>query len=170
MLPGISPVNCTEQLGVAGPWQERLPHFRLAFTPSNGEEIQSEFLMDRRHAVAAMQAVRAIGESLAPVLQISEIRTMKADALWLSGAFGADTVAFHFTWLRDTAGVEAVLPALESALAPFAARPHWGKVFLDQENVVPSLYPRMADFRSLAERYDPRGVFVNAFLSRYIYI
>ena len=169
MLPGISPVNCTQQLGVPGPWNERLPHFRLAFTPSNGEEIQSEYLLNRASAPAAIEALRALGELVAPVLQITEIRTMAADDLWLSGAYGAETVAFHFTWVRDQAGVEAVLPAVEYALAPFAARPHWGKVFVDRERVVPSLYPRMADFRALAQRHDPRGVFRNAFLERTVF-
>jgi len=102
MLPGISPVNCTQQLGVPGPWHERLPHFRLAFTPSNGEEIQSEYLMDRRHAPAAIEALRSLGEVISPVLQITEIRTMAGDDLWLSEASGADTVALHFTWVRRT--------------------------------------------------------------------
>jgi len=169
MLPGMSPENCTQQLGVPGPWHERLPHFRLAFTPSNGEEIQSEYLMDRRHATAAIEALRPLAELLAPVLQITEIRTMAADDLWLSPAFGVDTVAFHFTWVRDQAGVEAVLPAIEAVLAPFAARPHWGKAFLDLNGVVPSLYPRMADFRQLAQRHDPRGVFRNEFLERHVF-
>jgi FAD/FMN-containing dehydrogenases len=166
MLPGIPAVNCTQQLGIAGPWHERLPHFKLAFTPSNGEEIQSEYLMAREHAAAAIEAVRPLGALLAPVLQVAEIRTMAGDDLWLSGAFGRDTVGFHFTWRRDQAGVEAVLPALEDALAPFGARPHWGKVFVDRDRVVPGLYPRMPDFRRLVERYDPRGVFRNAYLER----
>jgi alditol oxidase len=169
MLPGVSPVNCTQQLGVHGPWHERLPHFRLAFTPSNGEEVQSEYLMARRHAVAAIEALRPLGQLFAPVLQATEIRTMKADDLWLSMAYETETVAFHFTWKRDQAGVEAALPARENALAPFGARPHWGKVFLDRDGLVPSLYPRMADFRALAERYDPRGVFRNDFLLRHIF-
>jgi xylitol oxidase len=169
MLPGISPVNCTQQLGVPGPWHERLPHFRLDFTPSNGEEIQSEYLMDRRHAKGAIEALRALGEIISPVLQITEIRTMAADDLWLSEASGAETVAFHFTWVRDQEGVEAVLPAIEYALAPFAARPHWGKVFIDRDGLVGSLYPRMTDFRALAERHDPRGVFRNAFLERTVF-
>jgi xylitol oxidase len=169
MLPGISPVNCTQQLGVPGPWHERLPHFRLAFTPSNGEEIQSEYLMDRRHAPAAIEALRSLGEVISPVLQITEIRTMAGDDLWLSEASGADTVALHFTWVRDQEGVEAVLPAIELALAPFAARPHWGKLFIDRDRVVPSLYPRMADFRALVERHDPRGVFRNAYLERTVF-
>lgn len=166
MLPDISAANCTQQLGVSGPWHARLPHFRMAFTPSNGEEIQSEYLFPRRHIAAAMEAMRPLGALLAPVLQIAEIRTMAGDDLWLSEASGGDTAAFHFTWLRNHAGVEAVLPAIEEALAPFAARPHWGKAFVDLDGRLPSLYPRMGDFRSLVQRYDPRGVFRNPYLER----
>jgi xylitol oxidase len=176
MLPGVSPVNTTQQLGVPGPWHERLPHFRLEFTPSNGEEIQSEFLVQRKNAVAAIEALRGLGGLLAPALQTAEIRTMAADRLWLSAAYdgGANdadrtgTVGFHFTWKKLQDEVLSVLPAVENALAPFQARPHWGKVFVDADGVVPSLYPRMGDFRSLVERYDPRGVFTNAFLERHI--
>lgn len=169
MLPTMSPVNCTQQLGVAGPWHERLPHFRLEFTPSNGAEIQSEYLIPRTHAVAAIEALRAIGERIAPVLQITEIRTMAADDLWLSEASGRDTVGLHFTWLREQQAVEAALVHIEAALEPFDARPHWGKVFLNADGRVASLYPRMPEFVALAERYDPRGAFRNAFLERHVF-
>jgi len=168
MLPGMPAANCTQQGGVPGPWHERLPHFRLEFTPSNGAEIQSEYLMDRRHAPEAIEAMRAIGERIAPVLQVTEIRTMAADELWLSEAYGRDTVAFHFTWVRDQDAVEAALVEVERALAPFDARPHWGKVFVDREPLAASRYPRMRDFRGLAQRYDPRGVFRNAFLAEHV--
>jgi xylitol oxidase len=32
----ITADNCTPQLGVQGPWHERLPHFKMGFTPSSG--------------------------------------------------------------------------------------------------------------------------------------
>ncbi|MDQ1583718.1 MAG: alditol oxidase, partial [Microbacteriaceae bacterium] len=166
MIRGISPENATEQLGVGGPWHERLPHFKLAFTPSNGEEIQSEYILPRRFATAAIETLRGLAGRIAPILQISEIRTVAADDLWLSTAYGEDAVCFHFTWVRDQAAVEAVLPAIEDALAPFGARPHWGKVFVDSAGIVQSLYPRMDDFRDLVRRYDPDRVFGNAFLER----
>jgi len=169
MLPTMSPVNCTQQLGVPGPWHERLAHFRLEFTPSNGAEIQSEYLVPRANAVAAIEALRGIGDVIAPVLQITEIRTMAADDLWLSEAFGRETVGLHFTWLREQDAVEEALVHIEAALAPFEARPHWGKVFLNRDGRAASLYPRIADFRDLAERYDPRGVFRNEFLQRHVF-
>jgi alditol oxidase len=166
MIATMDVRNTTEQLGVPGPWSERLAHFRFEFTPSNGEEIQSEYLVPRANAVAAIEAVRALGPLIAPVLQISEIRTAAADDLWLSSAYGTDVVGLHFTWLRDQAGVEAVLPALEDALLPLGARPHWGKLYLDPAGVVPTLYPRLDDFRALAESFDPEAHFRNPFLTR----
>ncbi|MGI5392047.1 D-arabinono-1,4-lactone oxidase [Streptomyces sp. CA-251251] len=163
-VPGMPAVNCTEQFGVPGPWHERLPHFRAAFTPSSGAELQSEYLMPREHAVAALRAIDAIRATVAPVLQTCEVRTVAADGQWLSPAHGRDTVAVHFTWVDDTAAVLPVVRRLEEALAPFAARPHWGKVFTTPADELRALYPRLDDFRALAAALDPAGKFTNAFV------
>jgi xylitol oxidase len=163
----MAPTNATEQLGTPGPWHERLPHFRLAFTPSNGEELQSEYLVARDVAVPAVEAVAALGDQIATVLQIAEIRTMAADDLWLSMAYQRDTVGFHFTWIKDEAAVAPVVSALEAALAPFGARPHWGKVFSTAPETIKGLYPRYDDFVALMSRYDPEGKFRNEFMDRY---
>ena len=162
---GLDPVNCTPQLGVPGSWADRLPHFRMGFTPSNGEEIQSEYQVPRPQAVAAIQAVHALAATLAPVLQVSEIRTVAADGLWMSPQYGQATVGLHFTWRREPEAVARVLVALEAALAPFQARPHWGKVFLAGAATVAPRYERLADFARLAQRLDPRGAFRNAWLA-----
>ncbi|HEY2520929.1 MAG TPA: FAD-binding protein [Streptosporangiaceae bacterium] len=166
-VPAMATDNATEQLGVPGPWHERLPHFRLEFTPSAGEELQSEYLVARDVAGPAIEALFALGDQIAPVLQIAEIRTMAADDLWLSMAYGRDTVAFHFTWVQDDAAVAPVVAAIEAALAPFGARPHWGKVFSTPPDVVRGLYPRYDDFVALLRRYDPDGKFRNDFMDRY---
>ncbi|QNO38843.1 FAD-binding protein [Protaetiibacter sp. SSC-01] len=163
-IAGVDPVNCTPQLGVAGPWLDRLPHFRLEFTPSAGDELQTEYLLPRTHAVEAVRAVRGLAPAIRPVLQVSELREIAADELWLSGAFGTDAVALHFTWLPDQPAVDALLPRLEDRLLPLGARPHWGKRFHADVDVLEGLYPRLADFRELARTHDPRGVFVNDFL------
>jgi alditol oxidase len=160
---GIDPVNCTAQLGVPGPWWDRLPHFRMGFTPSAGEEIQSEYHVPREHAVAAMEVMRALSGVMRPILQVCEIRTIAADRLWLSPQYERDTVAFHFTWTREQAAVERVLAELEPALAPFRTRPHWGKLFLANAG---GLYERRDDFMELAARLDPRGAFRNDWLER----
>ena len=165
-VPGVDPVHCTPQDGVPGPWHERLPHFRPEFVPSSGEELQSEYLLPRAHAPAALDALAALRTVLAPVLQICEVRTVAADRLWLSPAHGRDTVAFHFTWIKDPAAVTPVLGRLETALAPYGARPHWGKLFTTDPATVRGLYPRAADFQALAAALDPGGKFTNAFLRR----
>ncbi|GAB2616884.1 FAD-binding protein [Pseudactinotalea suaedae] len=165
---GIDAINATHQGGLLGPWYDRLPHFRMGFTPSNGTEIQSEYLLDRRHAVDAIQALREIREQLVGLLQVCEIRTMAADDLWLSAAYERDTVAFHFTWFREPEAVHAVLPALERALAPFDARPHWGKWFAMDRSGLEQVFPRIGDFRDLAGRLDPAGTFRNDYLDRLV--
>ncbi|MEU8455193.1 FAD-binding protein [Streptomyces griseoaurantiacus] len=163
-VPGMPAVNCTEQFGVPGPWHERLPHFRAEFVPSSGAELQSEYLLPRGHATAALHAVEEIGAVLAPVLQTCEVRTIAADAQWLGPAYGRDSVALHFTWVEDTELVLPVVRRLESALDGFDARPHWGKVFTTAPATLRARYPRLADFAALAAELDPAGTFRNAFV------
>ncbi len=166
-VPGMPSVNTTEQLGVPGPWYARLPHFRLEFTPSSGDELQSEYFVPRQRAVAALAAIAGLRDRLAPVLQISELRTVAADELWLSPAYRRDSVAVHFTWVPDTAAVLPVLTEIEERLAPFAARPHWGKLFVTSPEPLRGRYPRFADFIDLMRHHDPTGKFRNELLDRY---
>jgi alditol oxidase len=161
-VPGVDPTNATPQLGRPGSWSDRLPHFRMGFTPSAGDELQSEYVVPAERAVGALAAVRALADRIRPLLQVCEIRTIAADRLWMSMNSERDSVAFHFTWAPRPAEVDAVLAELERALAPFAARPHWGKVFLAEAATLAPLYPRHADFVGLVERLDPRGAFRNA--------
>jgi alditol oxidase len=165
---GIDPVNCTPQLGRPGRWSDRLPHFRMGFTPSAGEEIQSEYLIPRPHGRDAIEAVRALCDVVRPVLQVSEIRTVAADRLWLSPQYGTDTVAIHFTWTREPDRVADAVERLDAALAPFGARPHWGKLFAARAQTIAERYERLPDFRALAERLDPGGAFRNAWLERHV--
>ena len=167
-IPGGDPDHATQQLGVPGPWQERLPHFRAGFTPSSGAELQSEYLVPRQMAAGAFDALASLGSLMAPVLQIAEIRTVAPDDLWLSPSFQRDTVALHFTWFRDTAAVTPVIAAMEHLLTPLGARPHWAKVFGMPPHVVRALYPRSADFQELLSRYDPDGKFRNGFIDKYL--
>ncbi|PSL01291.1 xylitol oxidase [Haloactinopolyspora alba] len=167
-VPGMSAESCTGQLGVPGPWYDRLPHFRLDFTPSNGAELQSEYLVPRAAAADALRALHGIGEHIAPVLQICELRTVAADEQWLSPAYRQDVVAFHFTWVRDAAAVMPVLKLMEQQLAPYYARPHWGKLFTHEPGHLRSLFPRLSDFRALRHELDPRGTFGNAFVDQHI--
>lgn len=163
-LGGLADV--TELRGVPGPWMQRLPHFRLDGTPSFGDEIQSEYFVAREHAPAALRAMLALGDEIRPLLFVSELRTAAADDLWLSAAYEQDVVAIHFTWRNDPVGVGALLPRVEAALAPFGARPHWGKRHGFDRAGIERVHPRLADARALFERLDPDRRFVNAHLER----
>jgi xylitol oxidase len=164
VIRGLDPMPCTPQLGRPGPWSDRLPHFRMGFTPSAGEELQSEYLLPRRHAVEAVGAVRALADRIGPLLLVCEIRTVAADRLWMSMNYGADSVALHFTWKPDQEAVEKVLVELEGTLSRFGARPHWGKLFTAGATELAPRYERHADFVGLAERLDPRGAFRSPWL------
>jgi xylitol oxidase len=161
-----APADNLTVLGVAGPWAQGLPHFRLDSTPSNGDEIQSEYFVDRRDGAAALEAVRRHAKNITPLLLISEIRSTAADQLWLSGSYGRETMAIHFTWRNRPAEVDAVLTEVEEALEPFAARPHWGKVSHVTAAQVAERYPRLGDARDLFERLDPDGRFSSHRLER----
>jgi xylitol oxidase len=158
------PSNMTVFGGVAGPWSERLPHFRLDSTPSAGAEIQSEYLVPRSRIREALTALRAIGSRIDDALLITELRTVAADGLWLSGASERDVVGVHFTFKPDVDRVNAVLPAIEDIVLPLGGRPHWGKHFLATADRLAPLYPRLSDWVDLAERNDPSGTFRNGFL------
>ncbi|MFG1922170.1 FAD-binding protein [Cryptosporangium sp. NPDC048952] len=167
-VPGQDPGFTTQQGGVAGPWHERLPHFRLEFTPSAGDELQTEYLLPIENAVAALDVLSGLADTIAPVLHVSELRTIAADELWLSEAYRQDSVALHFTWHPDPVAVDPVVRALEEGLAPLGARPHWGKVFAMEPADVAARYPRFADARTLIAGYDPDGKFRNAFTGKYL--
>ena len=167
-LAGMDAAHTTAQLDAPGASWDRLPHFRMDFTPSAGDEIQSEYLLPRAHAVPALEALHDVGTEIRPLVQVCEIRTVARDALWLSPQYEQDTVGVHFTWLPDRVGVERALKVVESALSPFAPRPHWGKLFLLGHEELRDRYERLDDFRSLAERLDPRGAFRNPWLDRHV--
>ena len=163
-IPGLPAGPCTAQLGVPGPWHERLPHFRPEFTPSRGDELQSEYLLPRARAAEAITRLVALGDRIAPVLHVAEIRTVAADDLWLSPAYGRESVAFHFTWIADPGSVGPVLERVEAALLPLEARPHWGKLSACSPEALAAAYPRLADFADLTRRRDPQGRFRTPFL------
>ena len=170
-IPGVCAAPCTPQLGVPGPAHHRLPHFRLEFTPSAGEELQSEFFVRREYAPSSLRALSALAGDIAPLLHISEVRAIASDALWLSPHQGGGELgwcAIHFTWKKHWEGVRALLPRIEGALSQFGARPHWGKLFtsIKGQHAMARLYPRLGDFLSLRERLDPTGKFLNPWFAQ----
>jgi alditol oxidase len=168
-IAALSPENCTEQMGIPGPWYERLPHFRMGFTPSAGKELQSEYFVPRQHAMEAILAVERLRDQVSPALLISEIRTIAADNLWMSPCYEQDCVTIHFTWKPDWSAVRQLLPVIERELAPFNARPHWGKLFTISPAELKRIYKKMPDFIELSKQYDPHGKFRNEYLNQNIF-
>lgn len=165
----LSAVNCTEQMGVPGPWYERMPHFRMGFTPSSGKELQSEYFVPRNNAVDAILAVERLRDQVSPHLMISELRTIDADTFWMSPCYKQPSLAIHFTWKQDWASVKKVLPLIEKELSPFNPRPHWGKLFTMAPKQLQSRYEKLPAFKQVVNEYDPTGKFRNAFLQTNLY-
>jgi len=165
----LSAENCTEQMGVPGPWFERLPHFKMGFTPSSGTELQSEYFVPLHHAVEAISAVARLGKQIGPHLFITEIRAIAADDLWMSPCHDQGSVTIHFTWKQEWDAVKQLLPLIEKELTPFNVRPHWGKLFTLSPLLLASHYEKLGDFKKLVAAYDPKGKFRNEFLDSTIY-
>lgn len=168
-ITGHDATPCTEQMGIPGPWYERLPHFKMAFTPSSGNELQTEYLLPRDRGYEAILAVEKLKDRITPHLFVTELRTIAADELWMSMAYQRPSMAIHFTWKPENEAVHAVLPLIEKQLAPFDARPHWAKVFTMAPSRIQGLYPKMAEFKALLAQYDPSGKFRNEFLDKNLF-
>ncbi len=168
-IASLSAENCSEQMGVAGAWYERLPHFKMGFIPSSGTELQSEYFIPKAHAVEAIQVIQKMGKQIGPHLFISEIRTIAADELWMSPCYHQDSVAIHFTWKQDWPAVSKLLPVIEKELMAFNVKPHWGKLFTLAPIVLQSRYEKLDDFKNLVAHYDPKAKFRNEFLDKNLY-
>ncbi len=161
-LPGLNPEPCTEQMALSGPWHLRLPHFKMEFTPSAGDEIQSEFFVARKDAPAALAALESIAPLINEILWVSEIRAIAADELWMSPHYQRDSIGIHFTWKKVEAVYEMV-KVVEAKLAPFGYRPHLGKVFSATPEYMKTVMPRIDDFKALVQSIDPTNKFGNEF-------
>ena len=168
-MTGLDAIHCTEQMGVAGASHDRLPHFRSGFTPASGEELQVEYFVPREHAAAAIRAIRQQGHWMKDLVVGAEIRTIAADALWLSPCYQTPCVAFHFSFKRNWPALRTILPKIEEALAPLQPRPHWGKMFTMPPAEIQARYPRLSDFKALIHAHDPQGKFRNRFVDRTLF-
>lgn len=162
-----SPINCTDQMGVPGPWYERLPHFKMDFTPSNGAELQSEFFVPRNMAYRAIMAIESMHKEIYPILYVTELRSIAADKFWMSPAYNQDMIAIHFTWKPLTEQVMQILPKIEAKLSPFGGKPHWGKISTISGDALSKRYVKWNEFKKLRKEMDPTNKWTNAYLRRF---
>jgi alditol oxidase len=180
-IEGHEAEPCTEQQGIPGPWYERLPHFRMNFTPSSGRELQTEYFVPRERGYEAILAAEKLRDQITPHLFVTELRTIAADNLWMSMAYQRDSLAIHFTWKPESSEINSLLPLLEATLDAklnrprgwppdsFGIRPHWGKLFtLPPEHLQPR-YERLTRYKALLDDFDPQGKFRNEFLRHNLY-
>ena len=168
-IAGHDAEPCTEQQGIPGPWYERLPHFRMNFTPSSGRELQTEYFVPRERGYEAILAVENLRDQITPHLFITELRTIAADGLWMSTAYQRDSLAIHFTWKPEWPEVSKILPLIEKQLEPFDPRPHWAKLFTLPPARLQAQYARLGEFEALVKQIDPAGKFRNEFINRNLY-
>ncbi len=159
----------TDQLDLAGKWYQRLPHFKMEFTPSTGREIQTEYFVPFDSAYQAVLAVETLRDAITPHLLVTELRSVAADDLWMSMAYKRRSLAIHFTWKPEPDAVLHVLPQIEAKLRPFAPRPHWAKVNTLGSGRIAPVYPRSNDFKQLVRHYDPQGKFANAYMHQNLF-
>ena len=168
-ITGHPAESCTDQMGIPGPWYDRLPHFRIGQTPSSGQELQTEYLVPFEDGFAAVLAVETLHARITPLLFVTELRTIAPDRLWMSTAYERASLAIHFTWKPQWDAVRALLPAIEEQLRPFAPRPHWGKLFTLPAKELEARYARLAEFKALLAQLDPSGKFRNEFVRANLY-
>ena len=168
-ITGHPAESCTEQMGIPGPWYERLPHFKMNFTPSSGRELQTEYFVPRDRGYEAILAVEKLRDEITPRLFVTELRTIAADDLWMSTAYKRDSLAIHFTWKPEWEIVKKILPQIEAQLKPFGPRPHWAKLFTVPPTQVQGQYTRLAEFKAMLKRHDPDGKFRNDFIDKNLF-
>lgn len=168
-ITGHPAESCTEQMGIPGPWYQRLPHFKMEFTPSSGRELQTEYFVPREHGYEAILAVEKLKAKITPHLFVTELRTIAADDLWMSTAYKRDSLAIHFTWKPEWSAVKQILPQIEAQLKPFGPRPHWAKLFTIPPQQLQGEYMRLADFKEFVSKHDPNGKFRNEFIESNLY-
>ena len=161
---------CTEQLGIPGPWYERLPHFVWTSPPAAARSCRPNISCPANTATKPSAPSRQLRDRITPHLFVTELRTIAPDALWMSMAYQRDSLAIHFTWKPEWPAVQQILPLIEAKLAPFEPRPHWAKLFTLPPATLQSRYTKLADFKELLHQHDPNGKFRNAFLETNLYI
>lgn len=165
----------------SGAWPEHMHFFMDAGgrdTPLGVVSLHTEYFVARDDLAAALRAVADASQhwpawttwdgydpTTQGVSHICEVRTIAQDALWLSPCYGRESVSIHFTLGMFPAECHRLVGELEAALAPFDARPHWGKLWLecpvDQYEMAPQ-------FKELRAAMDPTGKFCGAFVQRAI--
>ena len=166
---GMPADACTEQLGVPGPWHERLPHFRHGLhAERRRRSCRPSTCCRARTRSTRCRAVDALRDRIAPLLQVSEIRTVAADDLWLSPAYGARSRGAALHLAARLAGGRAGAAGARGRARAVRAAAALGQALDDGAGRRCRRVSAVAGVRALLERFDPDGTFRNDYVRRMV--
>ncbi len=140
------------------------PSYIGFLTPSPPVHRETEWAFDVADAKPLLREYRRLLPTDGHTYNfIQELRFSKADDLWMSPAYGRDSI-----WLSlynvDRHHWDAQLAKFEAFAREHGGRPHWGKEATFDRDYLRSQYPRFDDFVALARKFDPEGKFRNPWL------
>lgn len=154
-----------------GMWHEKIYHFLPDKPPSSdGDEIQSEFFVKYADMPNVVSDLYSHAEKFRDFVQITEIRSVYRDNIPLSPAKGQNVFGIHFTWKHDFENVYFASKEVQSILAKYDYRVHWGKFFHPQPNY--GLFATFGkDLDELKQMIHLTGnrKFINCFAERLLY-
>uniref|UniRef100_A0A915D0Y3 FAD-binding PCMH-type domain-containing protein n=1 Tax=Ditylenchus dipsaci TaxID=166011 RepID=A0A915D0Y3_9BILA len=169
-IAALPPTYVVPQMGIVGPYYERLTDYDLGLSGQEGQQTQSEYYVDFDDFVPALKALQTLSAEINAVVYVALFRITEKDELWMSPQYKKTTMAIHFSWQPKLDQVMALLPKIEAALAPFNPIPHWGKLYtLKPEQYLP-LLPKYPEWREQVELHDPTHKFRNKWLEENIFV
>lgn len=92
-----------------------------------------------------------------------EIRFLKEDDIYLSPAYGRNSVHISFHVLNGK-NYTKYFDVMEKICLKYQGRPHWGKLHTLTADQLSKLYPKWNDFITVRNELDPTGLFFNGYL------
>jgi L-gulonolactone oxidase len=127
---------------------------------------EMEYFIPSEHAREAFERVRAlIARSGYGVVMPIEMRWVAPDDIPLSTAHGRPTTSIAVHMLKHQE-FQPYFEAVETIMADYDGRPHWGKLHFHTHRSLAPLYPQWDAYQSARARLDGRGTFANEYTDR----
>jgi L-gulono-1,4-lactone dehydrogenase len=127
---------------------------------------EMEYALPREHGPeAARRVVEWVRENRYPVFFPIEMRVSAGDDALLSPAYERDSI---YVAVHQYRGMEwrPYFEAVETIMASYGGRPHWGKRHFQTAATLAPLYPRWPEFATARDQLDPTRVFTNEYAHR----
>jgi FAD-linked oxidoreductase len=138
--------------------------YRVFATPRHVRFQEMEYAVAADRGPDCLREIRRFVDEKKPAVHFPvEFRLVKADDIWLSPAFGRDSVYIAVHMYRGMP-YRAYFDGVEAIFRNHGGRPHWGKMHTRTAAELEALYPEWGRFHEVRRRLDPRGVFLNPYL------